>query len=72
MAAIVSPIQVDLGTQEMKHLAEHLAGIPGRKNLIWLTTTFQLKPSNLQKLINANVASLSRRHGGVRDRPGER
>jgi hypothetical protein len=35
---------------------EHLAGIPGRKNLIWLTTTFRLKPSNLQRLINANVA----------------
>ena len=37
-------------------MAEHLAGIPGRKNLIWLTSTFQLKPSNLQKLLNANVA----------------
>jgi VWFA-related protein len=56
MAAILSPVQIDIADQEMKLLAEHLAGIPGRKNLIWLTSTFRVKPSNLQMLLNANVA----------------
>ncbi|HEY6345045.1 MAG TPA: VWA domain-containing protein [Bryobacteraceae bacterium] len=51
-----SAIQADIADNEIEQLAEHLAGIPGRKNLIWLTTTFRLKPSNLQRLINANVA----------------
>jgi VWFA-related protein len=55
-AAIAHPTQIDIADQEMKQLAEHLAGIPGRKNLIWLTSTFRVKPSNLQKLLNANVA----------------
>jgi VWFA-related protein len=51
-----SAIQADIADNEIEQLAEHLAGIPGRKNLIWLTTTFRLKPSNLQRLMNANVA----------------
>jgi VWFA-related protein len=51
-----SAIQADIADNEIEKLAEHLAGIPGRKNLIWLTTTFRLKPSNLQRLMNANVA----------------
>ena len=55
-AGVSAAIAADKGDAEIKQLAEHLAGIPGRKNLIWLTTTFQLKPSNLQKLMNANVA----------------
>jgi VWFA-related protein len=55
-AGIAQPIQLDIADQEMLQLAEHLAGIPGRKNLIWLTSTFRVKPSNLQKLLNANVA----------------
>ncbi|MGH9646109.1 MAG: VWA domain-containing protein [Bryobacteraceae bacterium] len=54
--AIGLSIQVDIADKEVEQLAEHLAGIPGRKNLIWLTTMFRLKPSNLQKLLNANVA----------------
>jgi VWFA-related protein len=56
VAGVAGGIEADLGDAEIEQLAEHLAGIPGRKNLIWLTTTFRLKPSNLQKLINANVA----------------
>jgi len=55
-AAASGSITADIADKEINQLAEHLAGIPGRKNLIWLTTTFRLKPSNLQKLINANVA----------------
>lgn len=54
--AVGSAIQADIADNEIEQLAEHLAGIPGRKNLIWLTTTFRLKPSNLQRLMNANVA----------------
>ena len=55
-AAAGASITADISDIQIKQLAEHLAGIPGRKNLIWLTTMFRLKPSNLQKLINANVA----------------
>src|ERR1700744_1440725 len=55
-AHVAGGIEADLGDAEIEQLAEHLAGIPGRKNLIWLTTAFHLKPSNLQRLINANVA----------------
>ncbi len=55
-ADVAGAIEADLGDAEIEQLAEHLAGIPGRKNLIWLTTAFHLKPSNLQRLINANVA----------------
>lgn len=49
-------ITADIADREMKQLAEHLAGIPGRKNLIWLTSTFRISPANLQRLIGANVA----------------
>ena len=56
VGSAVRGVQADIADKEIKQLAEHLAGIPGRKNLIWLTTTFRLKPSNLQKLLNANVA----------------
>lgn len=53
---LAAAIDADLGDAEIKQLTEHLAGIPGRKNLIWLTTTFRLSPANLRKLIDANVA----------------
>lgn len=49
-------MQAGMGDHEIGLLADHLAGIPGRKNLIWLTSRFQLSPSNLTKLINASVA----------------
>ena len=42
--------------QEIQHLADHLAGIPGRKNLIWLADGFPLSPSGLRKLLDAGVA----------------
>jgi VWFA-related protein len=48
--------QTDLGEYEFKAMADHLAGIPGRKNLIWVTSAFRLSPANVQRLIDANVA----------------
>jgi VWFA-related protein len=42
--------------QEIQHMADHLAGIPGRKNLIWLADGFPLSPSGLRKLLDAGVA----------------
>ena len=42
--------------QEIEQMADHLAGIPGRKNLIWIATTFFVNPAALQKLMNAGVA----------------
>ena len=56
MAAASAAIAADLTDRQTLQLAEHLAGIPGRKNLIWLTTTFHVRPSNLRKLLNADVA----------------
>lgn len=46
----------ELGESEFQALADHLAGIPGRKNLIWVTSQFRLSPANRKKLIDANVA----------------
>ncbi len=46
----------DLGEYEFKIMADHLAGIPGRKNLIWVTSEFRLSPANVKRLIDANVA----------------
>jgi VWFA-related protein len=40
---------------EMDQVAEHLAGIPGRKNLIWLSTQFVIGPQALRKFNEANV-----------------
>ncbi len=42
--------------EEMNMVADHLAGIPGRKNLIWLAGVFQISPTALQKFTNAGVA----------------
>jgi VWFA-related protein len=41
---------------EMEQVADHLAGIPGRKNLIWLATRFTISPRALQRLNAAGVA----------------
>jgi VWFA-related protein len=46
----------ELGEYEFQAMADHLAGIPGRKNLIWVTSQFNLSPANLKKLVEANVA----------------
>lgn len=41
---------------EMGRVADHLAGIPGRKNLIWLSTRFVIGPATLRNFSEANVA----------------
>jgi VWFA-related protein len=48
--------EVELGEYEFRMMADHLAGIPGRKNLIWVTSQFSLSPANLKRLVDANVA----------------
>jgi VWFA-related protein len=42
--------------EEMGLLADHLAGVPGRKNLIWLSTRFVIGPAAIRKFGEANVA----------------
>jgi VWFA-related protein len=42
--------------EELQQVADHLAGIPGRKNLIWMAGQFPVSPAALQKLKNAGVA----------------
>lgn len=41
---------------EVGQIAEQLAGIPGRKNLIWIADRFPFNPVSVQKLKLANVA----------------
>ncbi len=41
---------------EIAQVAEHLAGIPGRKNLIWIAWQFPFSPAAVQKLKNADIA----------------
>jgi VWFA-related protein len=42
--------------EAMEQVADHLAGIPGRKNLIWLSRRFVVNPRALGKFNAANVA----------------
>ena len=44
------------GDFEMELIADHVAGIPGRKNLIWLANKFLIGPRALQKLARAGVS----------------
>jgi len=44
------------GDLEMDLIADHLAGIPGRKNLIWLANKFPIGPQALQHLNRAGVS----------------
>jgi VWFA-related protein len=54
--ARITALQSDtIGDEEIKQMADHLAGIPGRKNLIWLATSFRLGPAALHRLIDAGV-----------------
>lgn len=43
-------------TDQMEAIADHLAGIPGRKNLIWLSNRFAMTGRALEKFRRANVA----------------
>lgn len=56
-AARIAALQAGAITdQEMMLIADHLAGIPGRKNLIWIAQKFPVSPAALQRLMNAGVA----------------
>jgi hypothetical protein len=41
---------------EIGQVADHLAGIPGRKNLIWLSDKFAMGPRAIQKMNDARVS----------------
>ncbi len=45
-----------VSNDEMAEIADHLAGIPGRKKLIWLSNRFIISPRALRKLSGAGVA----------------
>jgi len=55
-AAIAFRRQLELREEEFRIMADHLAGIPGRKNLIWVTSQFVISPASLKRLVDANVA----------------
>ncbi len=48
--------KVDVLHREIEQIADHVAAIPGRKNLIWIAYTFPIAPPVLQKLKAADVA----------------
>jgi VWFA-related protein len=55
-AARIASLQAGTITdQEMMLIADHLAGIPGRKNLIWIAQKFPLSAAALQRLVNTGV-----------------
>jgi hypothetical protein len=52
--------------EELKQIADHLAGIPGRKKLIWMANQFPLTPAEQQRLTNAGVAIYAVNEAGVK------
>ena len=52
--------------EELKQIADHLAGIPGRKQLIWMANQFPITPSQMQRLTNAGVAIYPVNEAGVK------
>ena len=52
--------------EELTQIADHLAGIPGRKNLIWMANQFPITTSQQQKLTNAGVAIYPVNEAGVK------
>ncbi len=55
-AARIAALQAGTITdQEMMLIADHVVGIPGRKNLLWIAQKFPLSPAALQRLMNAGV-----------------
>ena len=56
-AARIDALQrVSSNNDEMDLVADHLAGIPGRKNLIWLSVRFIIGPGALRKFNDASVS----------------
>ena len=51
--------------EEMKSIADHMAGIPGRKNLIWMANTFPIPGGVLRGFIDAGVAMYTVDEAGV-------
>lgn len=52
--------------EELKQIADHLAGIPGRKNLIWMANQFPITIAEQQRLANAGVAIYPVNEAGVK------
>lgn len=56
-AARIDALQrASAGDEEMNLVADHLTGIPGRKNLIWISGKFVIGPLAIQKLNGAGVS----------------
>jgi VWFA-related protein len=52
--------------EEMKAIAEHLTGIPGRKNLIWMANQFPITGEILRRFIDADVAVYTIDEAGIK------
>jgi VWFA-related protein len=48
--------RMDPSDSEMEAVADHLAGIPGRKNLLWLSNRFAIGRRAIQKFSRASVS----------------
>ncbi len=56
MARAEAQVQSDTGDSQLSAVADHVAGIPGRKKLIWLANKFPVSPRALQDLNRAGVS----------------
>jgi len=52
--------------EELTQIADHLAGIPGRKKLIWMANQFPITTSQQQRLMNAGVVLYPVNEAGVK------
>ncbi len=71
VSSIDGQLRVDAINREIDQLSAYLAGIPGRKNLIWLANRFAADPRRLARLARANVAIYPVDPAGVKS-PWER
>lgn len=56
MARVEALGKSDIGDFQLSALADHLAGVPGRKKMIWLANKFPIAPRALQNLNRAGVS----------------
>ncbi len=56
MARVDALIQSDIGDFQFSALADHVAGVPGRKKLIWLANKFPIGPKALESLRRAGIS----------------
>lgn len=47
--------RVDATTKAFESLARHLSGLPGRKNVVWLSAGFPFKPVVAQRIVGRNA-----------------